>query len=57
MVYHYSIYYYYYYYYYCEVRQILHDYSQLHVSASSIGVIFRLNSVFLRRQCIQINNT
>jgi hypothetical protein len=35
-------------------RYILHYYFQLHVSAPSFGATFRLNSIFLRKQCIQL---
>ena len=35
-------------------RCILHYYFQLHVSAPSCGAIFRLKSIFLRRQCLQL---
>jgi len=36
------------------IKDILYYYSQLHVSAPSFGATFRLNSIFLRRQCIQL---
>jgi len=33
---------------------ILHHYFQLHVSAPSFGAVFMLDSIFVRRKCIQL---
>jgi len=37
-------------------RCILHCYFQLYVSAPSFASIFRMNSIFLSRQCVAIYN-